>query len=131
MNFCTVAMANNRQWFHEMTEDDGVNSSSSFLINSNSNSYSFTWADETISVGDFIENRTDFNINTKSKSKGLGHIHSPYSCVIADFIKNVFHISTPNDCQLLLIQSMIFNNNANNHRVLGIRCTSGGKILHI
>ena len=53
------------------------------------------------------------SINTNSMSEGLGSLHPPYGSIITNCITDVFHISTPKDWQLRLIQVVVFNKNAN------------------
>ena len=68
---------------------------------------------------------------TEGTFEGLGSLHSRYGIIISDCIKNVFGINKPKDWQLLLIQAMVFANNANSIRAICIRCTGDGKSLPI
>ena len=74
---------------------------------------------------------TNHGVSTTCTSEGLGSIHQPYGSIITDCITNVFGITTPKDWQLLLIQSIVFNTNANKLRALCIRRTGDGKSLPI
>ena len=74
---------------------------------------------------------TNHGVNTTCISECLGSIYPPYGSIITDCIANVFGITTPKDWQLLLIQSIVFNTNANKLGALFIRRTGDGKSLPI
>lgn len=68
---------------------------------------------------------------TDSLVEGLGSIFPSYRRIIIDCIQPVFNIDAPTECQILLVQVLVFLKNGINHRIMCICQTGDDKSLPI